>query len=442
MQKQKKIKNEHKKSIFCVFLALIFCILSIPFVFNFQTASATDVYSDVIEDLQKDETFSVDNYPVVAEKYSLDVITIAESEDKELFVYVYQPAGKLQATSINISQSINESFSPKNYSLSLLSQNGTLSKYLVKDFNVLSDSLRYYSIVSIFRAWNEDLGDEKPSGDNTISEVSYEVGKLFTLSTVDGVISYTCEKMDTIRIVDKYLGFIRYSNGFTLYHQSCDSHYVAFSTDYNIDKLMNASVTFYYQDVTYKLNLTGSHRYSESTPISKTVELSEIDTGSNSAHGWFADSYEWQRIESVSDFIANEDLTEDTKTELKDKEWVLRFYESDYQLTWTSSVSWEKVQEVTDVTILELTFEVNGQVYNLGVVDNKQSGGLLPDNDMPDWLNTLIEWLIRIVLTLVALVLIVLFFPYIVIILWFILKYICLGIYWLFAWPFYLFKKK
>ena len=439
MQKNKIVKNEHKKSIFCVFLALIFCIISFPFIFNYSQASATDVYSDVIEDLEKDETFNIDNYPIKEKDYSLEVITIAESENQELFVYVYQPAGKLLATSINISQGINDNLKYFNYSLTLLSQDGTLSKYLVNDLEVKSDALRYYDISSIFRAWNEDLGDEKPDGDNTISEVPYKVAKLYTVATVDGVVSYSCIDTEVVTILNKHVGFIRYYGGWLPFGigWDVDSHYVAFSTDYDIDYLIEAEITYLSRKVTSMESSVppGYPGYKE--PTSSTVFLTDMDEKVLTGGGLGAQTGTWKRIESVSDFIANEDLTEETEEELDGMQWVLRFAETRY----SNDVMFANT-EVTDVTILKLTFEVNGQVYNLGVVDNKQSGGLLPDNDMPNWLNTLIEWLIRIVLTLVTLVLIVLFFPYIVKILWFVIKYIFLGLYWLFAWPFYLIKKK
>ena len=44
-------------------------------------------YTGVLEDLQKDESFSESYYPVVADDYSLQMVQIAESSDKELFVY-------------------------------------------------------------------------------------------------------------------------------------------------------------------------------------------------------------------------------------------------------------------------------------------------------------------------------------------------------------------
>lgn len=443
---RKKHSNAFKYGIFVIIFALMClstcCVVS-PIAVNADTK-----YSDVLEDLQVDETFNAEQYPQVDNDYSLQVIQIAESVDSELFIYVYQPSGSakdLKASSINISTAINDSFSPKNYTLSFINSNGVFYKYKVNDFELLPDALRYYSIISIFRIYDEAI-DTPSENDNTVDEVVYEVGKLFTATTVNNVVTYSCLDTETILISDKYVGFIRYSNGFTLFNQSCDSHFVAFSTDKPIDKLMEASVSFYYKDVTYRTNLTGKHKYSEGSPVYKTVELSDIDSGSSSAHGWFATEYTWQRIEKVSDFIVNEDLTEEAKQSLSSKEWVLRFYESNYQLT-NASVIWENVQEVTEVTILRLKFETNGVVYNLGVVDNKQTGSIFPDNNMPDWLETFVKAVIGIVIGFILVVILIFTFPYILkFLIWLFknlfiaIKYILLAVLYLIASPYYIIK--
>ena len=57
--------------------------------------------SGVLEDLSKDVSFNTENYLSNAKDYSLSVIQLAESADKELFIYVYQPSGdKVRASSI------------------------------------------------------------------------------------------------------------------------------------------------------------------------------------------------------------------------------------------------------------------------------------------------------------------------------------------------------
>ncbi len=416
-----KSTTQFNKSFLCL-IGIILLLSSFLFTSISTVSAATNAskYSDVLVDLLTDETFDPLAYTLNEQDNSLQVIQIAESNEGELFIYVYQPSGAsrdFRATSINISTSIGNNFMPVNYRLEYLNSNGVFYKYRVVDFTVLPDNLRYYSIISIFRPWVEGI-DEPASEGQTISETPFEVGKLYTATTVNGVVSYTCQATETIEVVSKVVGFIRYDNGFTFYNQACDSHYVAFSTDRPMDKLMEATVEFWYQDVTYHINLTGTHRYWESEPYFKTVNLSDIETGSNSAHGWFATQYEWQRIESVSDFKAGLqeyeiELTQEAENALNGKQWVLRFYESDYQLMQSMQI-WEEVQEVNDVTILRLKFETNGTVYNLGVVDNKQSGDTNPDNYQPEWWERLFEYLWKIVVAVLVIITVIVGLPWLV----------------------------
>ena len=82
-------------------------LLLSPFALNVSAADGTSTtYSNVLDDLKKDSNFNPDDYPDKPDDYSLQVITVAEGENGELFVYVYQPSGKtvqLEASSINIS---------------------------------------------------------------------------------------------------------------------------------------------------------------------------------------------------------------------------------------------------------------------------------------------------------------------------------------------------
>lgn len=452
------MKKTRKNINFSFFQSIILIILCIVSLFSFVSpqivfnSSAEETYSTVLEDFQNDPNFNIEDYPVVENDYSLQVIQIAESVNNELFIYVYQPSATHVATSINISTAINDSFFPQNYKLILVDKNNSLSKYIVENFIVQDEALRYYSIPSIFRTF-DPLIDDVTVEDNQISEVSFAVEKLFIATTINDSVSYTCKDTETVLITSKFVDFIRYPNGFTFSDQACDSHYVAFSTDYDIDRLMEATVSFGYRDVTYKINLTGKHFYSESELFYDTVTLSEIDTAENSAHGLFATKYEWHRIEKVIDFINNEDLTDETKQSLSDKEWILRFYESDYDRL-DSLSSFEFVQEVEDVTILRLKFETDGEVYDLGVVDNKQRGDNIPGNNLPnpwDWLLKILAIIFGIIVFVFLFALLCPFLPTILFFiwtclkaifkaLWWLIKKIAIGIWWVVTAPFEVFN--
>ena len=345
-------------------------------------------YTNALADLEKDENFNKEDYPANDKDFTLKVIQVAESSEKELFVYVYQPCwfdDNLRATSINISTAINESLSYKNYTLTFLNSNGVFYKYKVNDFELKSDIVRYYDIASIFRKWNEKY-DKKPDNENTVDEISFEVGLRWTVCNYEGKVYYNCTGTETILITSKRVGYITYDNGFSLRPKACCSHYVAFSTDKRMDTLMEADVEYVYQDCTGQILDTGIwpitwETNGEKQKGAKTLRYDE--EASNPADGLFGKKYTWKRIEKVADFVKNPDnkLKEDTKEDLKDKQWVLRFLETDNIFT-SYPMGYRKVNftEVSEVTILRLKFETDGVTYNLGVVDNKQTGGLLPDN--------------------------------------------------------------
>ena len=350
-------------------------------------------YSNVIDDLSVADNFDISLYPTVENDYSLKVIQIAESTEKELFVYVYQPIGvvkDIRATSVRISTAINDNAQWRDYPLTYLNSAETLYKYRVDDIKVKSDTVRYYDISAIHRKYIEGV-DEKPDDDNTVNESACEAAQLWTVCTFNGNVTYEMQKTETVKITSKHVGFIRYSNGFALFKQSCDSHYVAFSTDYDIDLLMEADISYVYRSKSYTETSSGNTspiRYGEYV-TEPNKSLRYTDKVSNPAHGIGAHKYTWNRIESKDSFINNagNKLTSETKAAIADTKWVLRFYESEY--TRTAVVEGIGVtlgkyavscEEVTEVTILRLKFDMNGTVYNLGVVDNKQSGDDKPDN--------------------------------------------------------------
>ena len=216
-EKKKKQKINHNLLIMLISI-LTLVIFLLPSISNIAKAE-NNKYTTVIQDLFVDSSFKIEDYPTINGDYSLQVIQVAESNEKELFVYVYQPSSyttDLRATSINISQGINENVKYVNYTLEYLSSFETIYKYKVNDLVVKNDALRYYDITSIFRKWSSVL-DKETGNDNEVDEVAYDVSKLFTASTVKGEVSYSCLESETIEITNKYVDHIRYLNGFWLY---------------------------------------------------------------------------------------------------------------------------------------------------------------------------------------------------------------------------------
>lgn len=443
-----------------VVLIIAAVILQGSFFAPLSSYAESSSYSDVLTDLQKDSSFNISDYPSSSTDYSLSVIQIAESEDGELFVYVYQPyTGSkydLTATSINISKTIgDDNLSYKNYSLTLLSSSGTLHKYVVDDFTVSSSTVRYYDISSIYRTYYSAI-DGAETSDNTISELAIAVAQRWAVGEINGETYYDMEETQVVTIT-AYAGFIRYWSGLDYSFVSIDddyvdSHFVAFSCDYDIDELYEADISFYTVPVTYKfLVSTGTMTYSESTTYGDidstyyeeplTIEQGDIVSYENIGYfGLFSKvTYSWDRICTVADFLDNIESNEECEYDsdfintVSNYQWVLRFYETKFtkeQSTLSAGSYTIEYTEVTDITILRLKFLSDGTVYNIGVVSNKITGSTDPDvsvghNDSSDSLKDLIKK----ILSIVALVLLcVLFAP--------IIPYVAKLVVWIISLPF------
>lgn len=421
------------------FLVVLFFIFSslVGGVGSLAYAAITS-YSDVLEDLQLDSDFLSDDYAEDNSDYSLYVIQIAESSDGELFIYVHQPYSgtdyDLTATSINISTGIDESLNYYNYNLTLLSSSGVFRKYLVEDFTVKADALRYYDISQIMRAWISGI-DEEAGYDNTINEVPCAVAQQWCASTENDEVTYTCIATTTIEVTDKFVGYVRYSNGFYLNQNSaCDSHFVAFSTDIDIDYLLEADVYYtyqgYYENTVMLMGTTKTYSdvYENYVYLTSDGDGAHVDyTGS----GLFAGTYSWDRIETVEQFKEETNtyqnvysgvvlsvsvgtaLNDEAVEALEGKQWVLRFVETGYSNSYSDGVNTISYVLVGDVMILRLKFVYNGETYNLGVIDNKQTGSIDPVNttryDVSLSKNG--KMLIFLLLLILLLVLFILFYP-------------------------------
>lgn len=373
---------------FSLILSVLLIVISLGCAFpGIVFAASETIYSDVLEDLGKDETFDASEYLDPVDN-SLEIIQIAESNAGELFLYVHQPSdNKFDATSVNISTAINESLHYENYKLTKLSKQGNLGKYIVNGFEVKNDTVRYYDVSAIFRKWYEDV-DAKTDTNNTVSEVSFAVGKLYTACTMGDTVTYTEVHQDTLEVIAKYVGNLRYYDGGKWVEDYyTTSHYVAFSTDIPIDTIFEADVKY---DIShYKLidenryaewdNLSASQKETEDKQsLMATLHSNEYD--SNNPQFKYL-SHTWKTIQSVSEFIKTEKIKDSAIEQLKNKQWVLRFATSKItriELNPLNGVY--DFYEVSDVTILRLKFMTAGKIYNLGVVDNKQTGSNIPSN--------------------------------------------------------------
>ena len=387
-------------SIFLAFVLGICAVITTAAQTPLVARAESITYSGVMEDLKKDTSFKPENYPTKADDYSLQIIQLAESVNKELFVYVYQPSGKakdFKASSINISTTINDNISYLNYKLELLNSSGVFYKYKVSGLTVKDESVRYYAISSIYRPFDESI-DKQASGGNTVTEVNYAVNKQYCFGEINGKPYVNCVDIETIVVTDKFVGFVRYPDGFKLYVGACDSHFVAFNTNKPMDKLLEADVYYTTQEYSSSWAAFVGENETFGDKADKYAYLKYTDKVEHTGGGLFAGTYKWDRIQTVDDFIKNEDreqifsgavidvkisskLTDAALNELKGKKWVLRFTETDYTL-WSGQGTYGTFSTIVgDVTILRLKFETDGITYNLGVIDNKQSGSKDPSNE-------------------------------------------------------------
>lgn len=379
---------------------------------------AATKYSDVLDDLQTDPTFNSSEYGPNRDNTTLEVIQIAESSDGELFVYIYNPQADsdYNAKKIRLSQSIDDNFAPRDYDLTIVSQSGVFGKYVVNGLTLKSDVERYYNIVCLFRDFIN--GVDEPAASETLNYITYtpcEVAKCYTATTTNGSVTYTVEQTEVVEIKDKYVGFVRYPSSFEFiptYSEKQDSHFVAFSTDRNIDALYEIDIDFDTQSKTVVGGNEESPVYGSSERQSVTITHTQtVLNGSD--YTLLSKAYLNQRIEKTGDFLADEGdngytLTVGADAGLKGTQYVVRFFETQYvelgpiidpQFSIQSTI-------VSDVTILRLKFREDGKVYNLGVVDNYQTGS---QNPIGGWNNNKPRvplWLTIVLIVVLILVLI------------------------------------
>lgn len=421
-------------------------------------------YTDVLEDLQKDETFDISAYPVIGNNYSLDVIQIAESADKELFIYTYQPNGAHTASSINISVAVDDNLFYRNYTLTYINSNQTLFKYKVNDFTVRDELTRYYDISSIYRPFDEDIDNELlDDNGNTISEVAYPVARVFIAQTINGQVEYTSTDTEVVEITDKYVGMLSYVQdiGFSLNPNqsftSAENHFVAFNSDHQIDKLISAEVYYQTQDYDFSFTVLGSISSTFSDLQSNHVVVNADERVVVEGDILFSHfTYEWNEIQDIDTFLATESrediydmgivdvasvtkITDEGLQDLEGMQWILRFATTEFSRGARNYTTYfSHCTHVTDVSILRLTFETNGVTYNLGVVDNKTTGDGIPDNTQS--ISISIKWWVWLILALVILCLLGAFFPVIFTFAWNVIKAVANGVWYVITAPFEVFN--
>lgn len=439
-------------SICTVLFVAIVLAMGLFFFVGAGTASADGmVPSAVMSDLAADPSFIPAQWPQMAGSYDLELITIAEGKDDHLYVYVYQPGCSEQkdyrASYIRLSETIDDAIAPKDYSLVFCDRYGVFYKYYVNSFTISHEDVRYYTVIQLLRPYVDGIDVQADYG-NFVTQVPFSVNRQYRFVDFGDETFIEAVDIDTVVITDKLVGHVVHSKENIINMKHTYMHFVSFRCNHDINDLLEADVSFNTQS--YHYNVALGYHYYEVEHNSVTLYAKnehEIKYGfGNKQHA------QWNEIESVDSFISKNDidsiystslvnvyqaekLTEQAKQDLRNMDWVLQFYQVD-ERQWRQFIGPAAGLEtdysgcnVTDVTILRLKFVTNGITYNLGVVDNKQTGSTEPSNESkiivtPEegtgWIWTLISLALLVVL---------------VIVLWPIMPYIIRFIVWVLSLP-------
>ena len=365
-------------------------------------AAGRTQYTTVLEDLGQDEEFTLDDYPDDFEDYTIQVRQIAESEDGELFIYTYQPAQKLiylVASYVNMSLA-KDIDTPQLYALKLLSCEGVLCKYMVQDFTVSSDDVRYYNITSIYRQYVPGV-DAEPEKGSTINGIGIGVGQLWTVTTIEnGVVTYNVQDIEFLDVTKQWVAYIEYSGSMKWKDNTdCHAHFFAFNCDHEIDYLLNAEIEFTTED--YKASAMDHDKYPiklSGNPVSHHIVVDH--TMSGAFDGGIYGKHKWERLTSTEDFLkkTNYHFSDEFDARLRSYDWLINFYETPYVIEAGGrellvsvlapfgfiygfvKARTQRGTLVTNVALLRLEFSHEGKVYNLGVVSNIESGSQNPAN--------------------------------------------------------------
>lgn len=424
--------------------------------FAVRANAATVQYSSALEDLRKDRSFDAMDYPQKADDYSLRIIQIAEGDKGELFVYAYQPSNgnkDYRASYINMSlqDRTNQSPTYQLYSLTWLGSDGVFSKYKVDGFSVSSELYRYYNIATIYRVFDDAVDAPAEASDDVNGYIGFSVGRCYCAYYYNGAVVYECEKVDVVDVEILAVGSVRFTEGYKLYTDKCDAHFVAFSVEnFDVDKIYDATVVYTVQPYVWSFVLgVGESEKSNGAPVTTPRDISSMETASNDGDGLLGKKYEWQRIVTKDKFEAqledykNEELVF-SEGDLGSAEFVFQFLETDYTLSSGNGNTFKHFTKVTDVGILRLHFLSEGKTYNLGVVSD-----LVSDDGEPDFEVTIgdnfenQDWWQKLMAMLMLVLFVALLGPFLtpllsvlINVVWFAVKMALSAIAWAFGFPF------
>ena len=367
-----------------------------------NTAYASTQYTDVLDDLRKDESFEISNYSNMTLDYInkvntdtdktndqelMEVISIAESSADELYIYVYQPTHNeldLIATAISLSTDYSadgQNIYPNVYDLELVSTYSVFDKYVVKDFKVNDEVYRYYNLVALYREYNSTIDKVVSGGESTGSEIAMSIGQQWSVYYLNDKLVYEMGTFETLEITPTFTGNFEFQNGLTWgslvgSFNRGQAWFISFNVeDYIVKHIYDADLSYKIREMSYSTGVLidpiptyfpyGSN-YDDNQAINKDdtdyetggfsefkITLDDEDEMTYKGDGLLAKEYSWNRITSSTDFLETESNTISGSTST--------YYKYD----------------IEDITILRLHFiDIHDDVYNMGVVSDRVN----PDN--------------------------------------------------------------
>ena len=373
-----------------------------------STAYASTQYTDVLDDLRKDESFEISNYSNMTLDYInklntdsdktndqelMEVISIAESSADELYIYVYQPTHNeldLIATSISLSTDYSadgQDIYPNVYDLELVSTYSVFDKYVVKDFEINDEVYRYYNLVALYREYNSKIDKVVSGGESTGSEISMSIGQQWSVYYLNNQIVYEMGTFETLEITPTFTGNFEFQNGLTWGNVSYkwgNAWFISFNIEEYIAKhIYDADLSYKIRSIKESWKVVGgtTYTYGEWSQDIK-VRLKDTATMTYKGDGIFAKEYSWNRITSSAVFLDRAEeqgviISDECKQAVEKSQWVFSFLETTFTQE-SSDVSYtNKYSDIEDITILRLNFiDIHDDVYNMGVVSDRVN----PDN--------------------------------------------------------------
>lgn len=420
-------------------------------------------YSNVLDDLIRDNSFDASKYPVKENSSDIEVIHIAEGEDNELYIYTYQPGNSVNHRKANyLNMSLENpvgkktgELTYKRYSLTWLNSNGVFDKYIVNGFKIQDTMERYYNISAIYRPYDDavDSSSEFEAID-TVQCKSFGVGQYWRLYYYNDILMYESKKIDVVEYTIYATGTVRYTDGFNpskpFTSENTDSHYAAFTIDnFSVDQIIDADIT--YEINTWQVSTVYNPDKDPEKTLIKTEKkeseyISNKESGSNDGSGWFGKKYTWDRILSVAEFVkiseenANDTFNETETAGLNKSQFVFAFTETSHSDTQISDpngmvVRTQIYSETSNFGILRLHFISENKTYDLGCVGDLVGTDEIPDLvvDIKDNIQNEFEEVFDVLKIILIIVFIILIWVFLGRPLALLIKFLCTGINFIFS---------